>query len=367
MANERKKKRIGLKRRSFHGSKALRRRDGAKTKKSTASKSIAGEILETAQGFMESKILHCAAELNLFTILNPAPLSAQEVADQIGGDVRALSVLLDAVAAMGLLSKRRRRYQCIRPVSRLLADDSEESILPMVLHMASLWKRWSRLTAIAKGAPPAEAKSRFFRNAEELRAFIGAMNVVAAPLAGQIAASVNAGASKNLLDVGGASATYTIAFLRAAPGMKATVFDLPEVLEMARERLSRERLIDRVNLVGGSYHKDELPGGHDLALLSAVIHSNSLEENLELYQKVYRALIPGGRVLIRDHVMDPDRTYPRSGAIFAVNMLAATSGGGTYTYKEIKSGLSEAGFVRIKLLRRGANMDDIVEGFKRRK
>ena len=101
------------------------------------------EILKLAQGFMESKILHSAAQLNLFTILKQTPLSAPQVAEKIGsGDTRALSVLLDAVAAMGFLVKKGQTYQCESSVSRLLAGDSPDTVLPMVLHMAHLWSRW---------------------------------------------------------------------------------------------------------------------------------------------------------------------------------------------------------------------------------
>jgi SAM-dependent methyltransferase len=322
------------------------------------------EILKLAQGFMESRILHSAAELNLFTVLKDAPLSAQEVADRIGGDARALSALMDAVAAMGLLAKRRQTYQCESSVSRFLAAGSPDSVLPMVLHMASLWPRWSRLTSVAKGIPAAEEEFDFSRNADELRAFIGAMHTIGAPLAKQIVASIDPGASRALLDVGGGSGTYTIACLRAVPEMKATIFDLPEVIEMARERLSREGLLDRTTLVAGSFFSDELPGGHDLALLSAIIHSNSLEENVDLYKKIYRSLKQGGRILIRDHVMDSDRIHPRDGAIFAINMLVGTPGGGTYTYEEIVAGLQQAGFTGIRLIRQGEHMDAVVEGFK---
>ena len=167
-----------------------------------------------------------------------------------------------------------------------------------------------------------------------------------------------------MLDVGGGSGTYTIACLRAVPEMRATLFDLPEVIEMARERLRNEGLLDRVNLVSGSFYLQEFPEGHDLALISAIIHSNSLEENLELYRKVFRSLKRGGRILVRDHVMSPDRTLPRDGAIFAINMLVGTSGGGTYTFGEIEAGLREAGFERIRLMKQGEHMDAVVEAFK---
>lgn len=319
------------------------------------------EILRTAQGFMESKILHAAAQLDLFTVVSRTPLSAQEVSDKIGGSPRAIAALMDAVAAMGLLTKENGAYYCKSP---LLVAGSPESIRPMVLHMSHLWDRWSRLADIARGLPAALEEFDFSRDEEEMRAFIGAMHSIGAPLARQIVASVNPELSKVLLDVGGGSGTYTIAFLRAVPDMKATIFDLPEVIEMARERLRSEGLLDRTTLAAGSYHEDELPKGHDLVLISAIIHGNSDRGNRELYKKAFRSLNPGGRILVRDHVMDPDRTRPRDGAVFAINMLVGTPGGGCYTYEEIETGLKEAGFTKIRLLRHGEHMDSVVEAFK---
>jgi len=324
----------------------------------------AGKILGLVQGFMESRILLSAAELNIFTLLETGPMTAPEIAHRIGGDLRGVAALLDAVAAMGLLEKEGGRYRNDSSITRLLSESSPESVLPMVLHMASLWTRWSHLTEIARRGDEARQEFHFTRNPDELRAFIGAMHAIGAPLARKIVSAVRPGEAKALLDIGGGSGTYTIAFLNAAPQMKATLFDLPEVIEMARERLESEGLLDRVRLVSGNYNEDELPGGHDLVLLSAIIHSNSLDENRELYRKAFRALNPGGRILIRDHVMDPERIRPGSGAIFAVNMLVGTSGGGSYTYEEIADGLSGAGFDKTRLLVQGDNMDAVVEAFK---
>jgi precorrin-6B methylase 2 len=323
-----------------------------------------GKLLGLAQSFMESRILQSGAELNVFTILDETALTAPEIAARLEADPQPLSVLLDALSAMGLLSKKGERYKCDRPVSRLLSEKSPVSILPMIRHMGSLWVRWARLPEIVKGAPEAKQEFHFWRSPEELRAFIGAMHVAAGPMAKRIAAEVQPGHHRALLDVGGGSGTYTIAFLRAVPEMKATLFDLPEVVEMARERLEKEGLLDRATLVAGSFYDSELPGGHDLALLSAIIHSNSLEQNLELYRKIYRALNPGGRILIRDHIMESDRIHPRDGAIFAINMLVGTQGGSCYTFDEINEGLIQAGFIRVNLLCQGEHMDGVVEAFK---
>ena len=321
-------------------------------------------VLKLARQFMESRILLTAAELNLFSALAETAHTADQLSGRLGCDTRALTILLDALSAMGLLEKRDGSYRTAPAAAPYLADAGPRSVIPMILHAAHLWDSWSRLTPIVRGNNPTGSDAGQARDAEELRAFIGAMHVVGMPLAEKIAAAVQPGPARNLLDVGGASGTYTIAFLKAAPAMKATLFDRHEVISMARERLAEAGVIERVRLVGGDFYDDELPAGHDLALLSAVIHQNSPEENRGLFGKVFRALVPGGRIVIRDHIMDPDRTRPRDGAIFAINMLVNTEGGSTYTFEEIRTWLEAAGFANVRLLKKGERMDGLVDAFK---
>jgi ubiquinone/menaquinone biosynthesis C-methylase UbiE len=183
-------------------------------------------------------------------------------------------------------------------------------------------------------------------------------------MADMIVDSIDLGRYQRLLDVGGGPGTYTMAFLRRAPHMSATLFDLPRVTEIARKHLTQEGLIHRVQIVEGDYTADELPAGHDLALLSAIIHSNSRQGNLDLYKKIFRSLNPGGSILIRDFLMDPTHTRPVEGAIFAVNMLAATEGGTTYTFEETKQDLETAGFSDVRLIRDGERMDQLVLAVK---
>jgi predicted O-methyltransferase YrrM len=196
-------------------------------------------------------------------------------------------------------------------------------------------------------------------------AFIGAMDAMARARAPELVKTIRPGDARHFLDIGGASGTYTIAFLRAAPQMRATLFDLPPVIALARRRLQAEGMLRRVTLVAGDFYRNPLPTGHDLALLSAIIHQNSRTQNAALYRKTFRALTPGGRLVVRDHIMNPDRTRPRDGALFAVNMLCGTPGGGTYTFPEVREDLKAAGFTRVRLLRKGDDrMNGIVEAFR---
>jgi len=136
------------------------------------------------------------------------------------------------------------------------------------------------------------------------------------------------------------------------------------VIPIAREMVGKAKLENRVRFAEGNYNSDELPGGCDLALLSAIIHQNSPEENLTLYRKIYAALETGGVLLIRDHVMDETRTQPPGGALFALNMLVNTPGGDTYTFSEIRDGLEAAGFDDVKMVTSGERMDCLVEARK---
>lgn len=320
-------------------------------------------LLALARQFMESRVFLCGAELGLFDLLASEKMNAAEIAGKKDLEPRGTTILLDALTAMGLLEKANNCYSCPSAIASVLASNSPYSVMPMVMHVAGLWYRWTGITDTIRGIPVANVPG-IFEGDEQLAAFIGAMHVIGARMAPEVVKAVAPGDAKALLDVGGASGTYTEAFLRACPNMCATLFDRAPVAELARVRLATTGLMDRVTIVAGDFYEDELPGGHDLVFLSAIIHQNSPQENVDLYRKCRHAMLPGGRLVIRDHVMEPDHVRPASGAMFAVNMLAATPGGGTYTFDEIRETLEEAGLNRVRQIQAGDQMNGLIEAFK---
>lgn len=322
----------------------------------------ANEILALSRSFMACRVLLTGAELNIFQLL-AEPASSRDVARNQGWYERPLTILLDALTAMELLVKTGDQYQTDPGLLPYLRLNSPQSVLPMIRHAATIWKNWSDLTRIVTETGGVERPPARFEDPVDRKAFIGAMHVVAREIAPKIVKAVP-GPARRLLDVGGGSGTYTIAFLEADPEMSATLFDLPEVVEMARDRIEEAGLMDRVTIAAGDFYQDPLPPGHDLAMVSAIIHMNSAVQNVALYKKIRAALVPGGRIVIRDHVMKPDKTAPRSGALFAINMLVGTPGGGTYTFEEIKADLTEAGFEKVHLLQEADQMMGLVQACK---
>ena len=318
------------------------------------------EIRALIHSYQSGAVLAAAAELDLFSPLSQAPLTARALARRIGCDLRALTALLDALAALGILEKRDGLYSPSPGVADVLTPKGAHTGLAMAQHHANCMRNWTQIARVVKTGHPAD-RSPSIRGAEGDRAaFIGAMDNTSAPVADAVVRRVQPLRFRQLLDIGGASGTWTLAFLRACPSATAVLFDLPPVIPMAASRVAAAGMSDRVRLVPGDFSCDPLPAGADLAWVSAIVHQNSRAQNRELFGKVFSALVPGGRIAIRDMVMDETRTRPFSGALFAINMLVATEGGGTFTFNELREDLEAAGFSHAAVAFQDEGMSSIV-------
>lgn len=318
------------------------------------------DLLALARSYQEAAVLTAAAELNLFSAVSSTPATAVELARLRQCDPRSLSLLLDALAALGLLEKSEGAYVLTPGLGAFLTPEGEQSVLAMMQHQASCLRRWAQLARVVQTGQPAQREPGVRGEAGEQEAFIGAMHNISAPAADQVIRAIQPLQFRHLLDIGGASGTWTIAFLRACPKTQATLFDLAPVIAMARQRLTRVGLAEQVRLVAGDFMADPLPTGADLAWVSAIVHQNSRNQNRLLFGKVFAALVPGGRIAIRDILMDENRTRPVMGALFALNMLVATEGGGTFTFNELREDLESAGFGQVAVARRDDAMNSVV-------
>jgi len=330
----------------------MRRKDNVKW--------TAEDILELSRTFQAAAVLGAAADLDLFSALAGAPSKAAALARRFRCQVRGLTILLDALVALQLLEKAGERYALSAGLEALLNPDGSRSVLAMAQHQANCLRRWAQLARVVKTGRPAECRPSVRGEAGDQESFIGAMHNISAPNADPVIRAIRPLRFRHLLDLGGGSGTWTIAFLRAYPAARATIFDLPSVIPMARRRLAAARLSGKVALAAGDFMKAALPPGADLAWVSAIVHQNSRAQNRMLFAKVFLALVPGGRIAIRDIVMEEGHTRPVAGALFAVNMLVATESGGTFTFAELREDLEAAGFIQAAVLRADEAMNSIV-------
>jgi SAM-dependent methyltransferase len=180
-----------------------------------------------------------------------------------------------------------------------------------------------------------------------VESFIAAMHARARMVTAEALRLVGAQGVGRMLDVGGGPATFAIAFAQAEPGLHAEVLDLGPVLPIARGHIRDAGLDGRVTVREGDLRAGDLGQGYDLVLVSAICHMLDEAENQDLLRRCARALNPGGRVAIREFILDPDRAGPPRAALFALNMLVGTARGNTYTEAEYRSWLGQAGFREV--------------------
>jgi len=301
-----------------------------------------GAIRELAMNFQSSRVLLTAVELRLFSVIGDGGLTSAEVAGRAASHPRATDRLLNALGAMRLLVKRDGRFWNT-PESRRYLDDRSPDFAAGLGHTASMWHTWSGLTDAVREGRPALRAAINERGDAWLTPFIAAMHYRAAQQAPEVAALVGLDGVRRVLDVGGGSGAFAMAFAEREPGLAAVVFDLPNVVPLTRDYIARAGLASRVTTAVGDYLVDPLPTGFDLVFLSAVIHSNAPDQNAALLASCAAALNPGGRVAVVDWVMDEDRMTPPGGAFFALNMLVATDHGDTFTEGEIRGWMDDAG------------------------
>jgi hypothetical protein len=322
------------------------------------------QILEMTAGYMPACVIGAATELDLFTVLGDRSMSAHELAEELKCGLRAITILLDAVASLGLLDKQDALYSVPAELRPLLTEGSPESLLAGIRHRMNVLRAWAQLAWVAKAGIPCPRQASIRGPEADRAAFVTAMHAYSGPIAEGLVARLGPPRFKHLLDVGGASGTWTLAFLRAVPGARATVFDLPDAITQAGERIAGTEFADRIELVAGDFYQDDLPPGADFAWVSAIAHQHSRGQNRRLFAKVHAALEPGGTIAVRDIVMEPCRTRPQAGALFAINMLVNTESGGTFTFEELAEDLRAAGFVAPELAAPSHDMNSVVSARK---
>jgi SAM-dependent methyltransferase len=304
------------------------------------------EVRQLAGAFQKSRILLTAFELDVFTLIGKHGLSAEIIAGKLNLNKNATERLLNALVAMQLLSKEEAVFHNTEGSLKFLSKDST-AYMAGLMHTNHLWNTWSHLTEVVRTGDVAHDETINDRGEAWLEAFISAMHDRGKNAAPALISKIDLRQVESVLDVGGGSGCFCMAFLDRKPGLKAVVFDLPNVLPISQKIVEREGYSGRIDHHSGDYMTDELPGGFDLVFLSAIIHSNSFESNQLLVNKCYKSLNPKGKLVIQDWIMNDARTEPAQGAIFAINMLVGVEGGDCYTETEVRIWMTNAGFVNI--------------------
>jgi len=309
--------------------------------------SLPDDLNEMIRAYMPSRTVLTALELDVFTAVGGAA-SPEVVAHKIHADVRATEILLNALASLSLLQKTGATFCNTAASARFFSEGSRDNARGGLLHTAHIWHRWSTLTESVRAGKPAASDAR---EDHWVEAFIAAMDRNAKERAGAVVKAIGTNGIRRMLDLGGGSGAYSIAFARNNPHLKAEIMDLAEVVPLTQEYIRKAGATDRVTARGGDMLSDPLGENYDLVLVSAICHMFSPQQNRELFQRAYRALAPKGQFVVQDFILEPSKTAPRAAALFALNMLVGTEAGSSYSEPEYAEWMRRAGFSEVRRVR----------------
>jgi demethylspheroidene O-methyltransferase len=318
----------------------------------------ARELFDLVSGFVYSQVLLACVRLKLFERLARAPLGARQLAHESGLPPIGAERLLVAALALRLVERRapgpdgEPRYG-LGPLGAAMVDNP--GVAAMVEHHPDFYADladplallrgeqggrlaayWSYATAAAPGALTDASVTAY-----------SALMAASQPLvAGQVLDAYPVGRHRLLLDVGGGEGVFMAAALQRAPALRAILFDLPAVAEVARVRLAGLGLADRTQVCGGDFTRDPLPEGADLASLVRVLYDHGDERALTVLRAVRRALAPGATLLVAEPMAEA-RGAERLGAYFGM-YLQAMGSGRVRSAAQLAALIERAGFDRVR-------------------
>lgn len=273
-----------------------------------------------------------------------------QVAAAAGTDPRATGVVLEALVAEGIVERAAApggrqdsgavTYRLSTVGRAHLVDEGPDLERAGLLHLANRVSGWLELPEVIRtGRPLEHDRARY-----DVHSFISAMGERAPETVEEIVERclTYAGRIQTMIDIGGAVGHMARQFSRC--GVRATLFDRPETMPVARDFLGKEA--GDIALLEGDFNESLPPGLFDLAYLGNIYHIYGPETDIRLTRAVFDIVSPGGTIAIQDHVWGRS---PRA-AMFAVNMLQATENGGVWSEHEYRDWLSQAGFREVEVL-----------------
>ena len=307
------------------------------------------DISRIGYGFMASRALFAALDLDLFGHLAAGPKSLEALAHDTGLAPGRLRMLLTASVALGLLGRDGDRYANAPASATYLVRTSpayfgdyfrfqvSRQIYPTLLHLDAAL-RGERVDFYAS-----------LRDPQEARAFTRAQHSGSLGPAHVVANLVELSGARRLLDVAGGSGAFSIVLCERAPGLVSTIIDFPTVADVGRALVTESGLERRIGFLEGDARDVGWPDGNDLVLMSYLLSAVSESSAHELLGKAHKALRPGGRLLVHDFMVDDDGSGPALAALWLLNAVTIDADVATLTPSFLTSAVRRAGFDDAKL------------------
>ena len=300
------------------------------------------------QGFGRSAALMSAVDLGVFTAIDGGADTIAAIAEAV--DIHPVNAerLLVMLTAMELVSRDAGgRFRNADDVARFLVADKPTYAGPWMLFNNPQGNDWGRLTEHLRAKDLRVMGPIDGFTVDDARAYHQATYSIGMGAGRRFVKQVDLSGRKLILDLGGGSGAYCINAAQAHPEIRAIVFDLPPVAEVAREFIAENGVADRVAAVGGNFTTDDFPPGADVVIMASNLPMYGPEMIAHVVQKAFDALVPGGEMHLIGETLDDDRAGPIGPAYWGLGQAVAETLGVAHAEADCIGYFRAAGFAEV--------------------
>jgi len=308
-----------------------------------------GVVFETLLAYQRTAALRAAIELDLFRAVGEGPGDVASLARKCSASERGIRILCDYLTIIGIIRKDEGHYKHT-PSSELFLDPRSPACLAATasfLGKPELRQPYEQLAEIVrKGTTVLPGQGTVEPENPVWVEFAHSMAPMMAPLAAPLGTIVMDGHNgpTKVLDIAAGHGLFGIEVAKQNSQAHIVAVDWAPVLEVANANAQKAGVADRYTRLPGSAFEVEFGGPYDAVLLTNFLHHFDVATNVGLLKKVHAALKPGGRAAALEFVPNEDRVSPPMAASFSMTMLAGTTSGDAYTFRELEAMYREAGF-----------------------
>ncbi len=326
---------------------------------------IQKKLWQMLQGYQPATILTTANRLKVFDQISEDFVDAQTVAKTLGMSTEPMKRLLNALVGLGFADKDHENFRLLPEYKKFLTQDGEHCLHQWIHLTGELMGAWQELPRfIESGKNVTSIMEMLGSEPKKMRAFTDAMHDKGLEATWLLAREIPVGEYSRMLDVGGGPGTYSLEWAKLHTKLKSTVFDIPPVVEIAKQYIARYGLKDRVDTLAGDFQKDDLGTGYDLILLANVLHMYDPESAKSLVLKAFNALDSKGRLVIHGFCTDKTGTQPIEDVLFSINIGLLTPGGRAHSVQEKSRWIEELGMKDIRHFRVDAIPTGVITAVK---
>lgn len=313
----------------------------------------AEEVSNIAFGFMASKAMFAGLHLDVFTHLAAGPKTCKNLSEIVGVPANRIVTLMNALNGVGLVELDGNLYANSSGAEAFLSRESKYDFGDYLRFQIDqqMYPFLGQLNEVLDGSLSSDAVDSYqhwMSNPEQAALYSNAQHSGSLGPGRTIARTVDLSGAKSLLDVAGGTGAMTIRLLEANPDLTSTIIDFPNVSEIGWRFITEANMTNRVRYIPSNALNVEWPSEQDAILMSYLFSGVPGVEVPRLVQYAFDSLVPGGKFLVHDFMVNDDRTGPVLAALWQLQHMAFTPDAHSVTAGWLKAEMKKVGFIDIQ-------------------